>query len=79
MLKTGFILIVYRGYQMSVGLMLDLLNKFNKSLLCEPLASIILFYSTRSINLVTNLYEFNFLFITYPKKEHLIVKIIIFQ
>ena len=44
-------------------------------LLCEPLESIIalLFYSTSSINLVINLYEFN-IFITYPEKELLIVK-----
>ena len=34
---------VYRGYQMSVGLILNLLNEFNKSVLCKPLASIILF------------------------------------
>ena len=33
------------------------------------LASIILFYSASSINLVMNLHEFNILFITYPKKN----------
>ena len=60
---------LYRGYQMSVGLILNLLNELNKSILCEPLASIILFYSMSSINLVMNLYEFNILF-TYPNKNY---------
>ena len=59
-------LVVHRGYQMSVGLMLSLLNELNKSILYEPLASII-FYSASSINLVMNMPEFNILFITYPK------------
>ena len=36
---------IHRGYQMSVGLILNLLNELNKSILCEPLVSIILFYS----------------------------------
>ena len=40
---------MYRRYQMSVGLLPNLLNKVNKSILCEPLASIILFYSMSSI------------------------------
>ena len=44
---------------MSVGLILNLLNKLNKSILCEPVASIILLYSTSSINLVMNLHEVN--------------------
>ena len=59
---------------MSVGLMLKLLNELNKSILCEPLARIILFYLTSLINSVMNLHEFNILFITHPKKELLIVK-----
>jgi hypothetical protein len=47
---------------MSVGLILKyLLKELNKILLCEPLASIILFYSTSSINLVLNLHEYNIL------------------
>ena len=51
---------------MSVGLILNFLNEFNKS---------ILFYSTNSINLVLNMHKFNILFITYlPQKEFLIVK-----
>ena len=72
--------IVNRGYQMSVGLILNSLNELNKSILCQPLATIILFYSTRSINLVMNQHEFNILFITYivPQKELFIVKMIIF-
>ena len=64
----------YRGYQMSVGLILNVLNKLNKSILCEPLESIILFYSTSSINLLMNLHEFNILFITYAKKNSKIVQ-----
>ena len=31
---------IYRGYQMSVDLMLDLLNVLNKSVLYEPLVNI---------------------------------------
>ena len=61
----------YREYQMSAGVILSLLNEFNKSVLCEPLASIILFYSKSSINLVMNLHEFNILFITYPRKRNI--------
>ena len=34
---------------MSVGLILNLLNELNKSILWEPLASIILFYSTSEL------------------------------
>ena len=64
---------------MNVGLILNLLNELNKSILCEPLASITLFYSTSLINLVMNLHEFNILFITYSQKELLIVKKIIFH
>jgi hypothetical protein len=41
---------IHRGYGMSVGLILNLLNELNKIILCEPLASKILFYSTSSIN-----------------------------
>ena len=59
---------INRGYQTSVGLILSLLNELNKRILCEPLESIILFYSTSSIILVINLHEFNILFITYPQK-----------
>ena len=54
---------------MSVGLILNLPNELNKFKVCEPLASIICFYSTSSINLVLNLQEFNILFITYPLKR----------
>ena len=57
---------LYRGYQMSVGLILYLLNKLNKSILCKPLVSIILFYSISSINLVTSLHEFNIYFYHIP-------------
>jgi hypothetical protein len=47
---------------------LSLTNKTSlKIILCEPLASIILFYPTSSINLVLNLHEYNILFITYIK------------
>ena len=35
-------------------------------MLCKPLAKIIIFYSTSSINLVMNLNKFNILFMTYP-------------
>ena len=61
--------ILNRGYQMSVGLILNLLNYLIKVLFCEPLTSIKLFYSPSSINLVLNLYEFNILFVTYPQKR----------
>ena len=58
---------------MNVGLILNVtvLNDLNQSILCEPLASIILilFYSTSSINLVMNLHKFNILFITFPKNN----------
>ena len=54
---------IYRGYQMSVGLILTLLNKLNGSIE----ARIILFYSTSSINLVMDLHEFNSLFMTYAQ------------
>ena len=66
---------IYNGYQMSIGLILNLLNELNKSILCEPLTSVIhvLFYSTSSLNLVLNLHEFNNLFITYPPKRTLIL------
>jgi hypothetical protein len=55
------------GHWMSVGLLLNLLNQLNKIILCEPLASIILFYSTSSINFVLNPHECSILFITYIK------------
>ena len=58
-----------RGNKMSLGLILNLLNELNKSISCEPLVIIILFYSTSSIPLVMNLHEFNIPFITYPKKN----------
>ena len=54
---------------MSVGLRLNLLNELNKSIVCEPLASILLLYSMTSINLVLNLHKFNILFITYTTKR----------
>jgi hypothetical protein len=57
---------IYRGYWMSVSSILNLLHELNKIILCETLASIILFYSTRAINSVMNLHEFNILLITYP-------------
>jgi hypothetical protein len=63
---------------MSVGLILNLLNELNKIILCEPLSSIILFYSTNSINLELNLHEFNILFITYSKRERFAVKTSLF-
>ena len=63
---------------MSVGLILNLFD-LNKSILCEPLICIILFYSTSSIYLVMNMHEFNILLITHPQKELLIVKKIIFH
>ena len=59
---------------MSVDLILNLLNELNKSILCEPLAIIILFYLMSSKNLEINLYELNILFIIYSQKELLIVK-----
>jgi hypothetical protein len=52
---------------MSVSSILNLLHELNKIILCEPLASILLFYSTSAINSVMNIYEFNILFITYQK------------
>ena len=63
---------IHRGYQMDVGSILNL------CILCKHLASIISFYSTSSINLVTNLHEFNILFITYPQKRTLNCKIHLF-
>jgi hypothetical protein len=51
---------------MSVSAILNILHKLNKIILCEPLASIILFHITCSINSVMNLHEYNILFITYP-------------
>ena len=59
---------------MSVGLILNLLKELNKSMLCEPLASTISFYSTSSMNLVINLHEFSILFITYPKNNSELLK-----
>ena len=53
---------------MNIGLILNLLNELNKSIFCESLVSIILFYLTRLINLVMNLNECNILFIEYHKK-----------
>ena len=45
---------------MSVGLILNLMNELNKSILCEPLAN----------NLVMNLHKFNILFNTlYSQKK----------
>jgi hypothetical protein len=59
---------------MSVSSILNLMHELNKIILCESLASIILFYSTSSINLVMNLHEFNILFITHPKQRPFKVK-----
>jgi hypothetical protein len=44
---------------MRVGSILTLLNELNKIILCQPLAILILFYSTSSINLVMNLHEYS--------------------
>ena len=55
--------LVNRGYQMSVGFNTEFMERVG--ILFEPLASIILFYSISSINLVMNLHEFNLLFVTY--------------
>ena len=44
---------------MCLGSKLNLLNDLNKRILCEPLARIIIFYSTSSVNFVMNLHEFN--------------------
>ena len=57
---------------MSVGLILNLLNELNKSILCKPLANITVFHSTSSIHLVIILNEFNIPFITYPKKNFIV-------
>jgi hypothetical protein len=59
---------------MSVGLILNLLNELNKIILCEPLASITLFYLMSSIDLVLNLHKYNILFITYSKRERFTAK-----
>jgi hypothetical protein len=59
---------------MSVSSILNLLHELNKIILCEPLGSIILFYSTNVINSVMNLHVFNILFITYPKRRLFKVK-----
>ena len=57
---------------MSVGFILNLMNKLNKRILCEHFVSIILFYSTSSINLVMNLTNLIFyLQHTPPKKNPL--------
>jgi hypothetical protein len=52
---------------MNVSSILNLLHELNKIILCGPLASILLFYSTSARNSVMNLHEFNILFITYQK------------
>jgi hypothetical protein len=53
---------------MSVDLILNLLNELNTIILCEPLASIMLFYSTSLMHLALNLDEYNILlFVTYIK------------
>ena len=58
---------------MSVSLILNLLNELNKSVLCEPLVSIIKF---KEFNKITNLlvHKFNILCITLAQKELIIVK-----
>ena len=66
---------MYRGYQISEGLIMNLLNELNKCISCEPLVSIILCYSTSSIKLVMNLHEYLILYFSHtPQKELLIVK-----
>jgi hypothetical protein len=55
---------------MGVCLILNLLNQLNKIILCEPMASITLFYSMTSINLVLNRHDYNILFITYILKKN---------
>ena len=57
---------------MTVGLILNLMKMLNKSILCEPLVSIILFYSTSSINLVMNLHHLIFYLSLIPKKNSLL-------
>jgi hypothetical protein len=37
---------------MSIDTILNLMHKLNKIILCDPMASITLFYATSSINLV---------------------------
>ena len=63
---VGIICLIYWGYQMSVGVILHLLNELNKRILCKPLVSIKVFYLTSTINLVMNIHDFDILFITYP-------------
>jgi hypothetical protein len=48
----------YREHSMSVSSILNLLHELNKTILCEPLASMLI-YSTSAINSVMNLHEFN--------------------
>jgi hypothetical protein len=43
---------------MTVSSILNLLHELNKIILCQPLVSIILLYSTSVINSVINLHEF---------------------
>jgi hypothetical protein len=49
---------------MSVGSKLNLLNELNKLIICEPLASIILLYSTSSINLEMERHEYIYSFLS---------------
>jgi hypothetical protein len=52
---------------MSVSSMLNLLKELNKIILYKTPVSKILFYYTSSINSVTDLYEYNIVFMTDPK------------
>ena len=51
---------LYRGSQMSIGLILNLLKKLNKSILCVPLASIIhMYYFIQQVQLrIENIFGF---------------------
>ena len=44
---------------MGVGLILTLLNELKKKILCDPLATIILFYLTSLMNLALNMHEYS--------------------
>ena len=52
----------HREYQMSVGLILNLLNELNKSIQCEHIYTI-------HFHKFSNEHEFNILFITYPNRK----------
>jgi hypothetical protein len=54
---------------MSAGSIMNLLKELNKIIMCEPLASIILLYSTTLINLVMNLYEYIIFYLSCTKNK----------